>query len=415
MMNWRNFLKNSHGNIAMMTALLAVPLFAVAGGAVDFAGRNSLEASLQKAVDAATLAGAASESDHESHIRKVIDRTLKANTSRLAGNISPADLSIDVSISVDGVIRVSAQTEYRTTLSRVIGIETLPATASAEARMNQASAEIALVLDTTGSMAGSNLSALQAAATQFVDIAFAPNNLRADAVKAAIVPYAEYVNVGISNRNAGWLEMPAGPEGTPPPAWAGCVGSREAPWNTADGNLGYRIPALAADLTPRCPRSITPLTSSQSRLNAEISALTADGNTYIPAGLVWGWRVLSPQAPFTEGATSVPGTNQEITKHLLLMTDGINTLHKPSGQPGHVVSATTDEANALTSALCENIKNAGISIYTVAFQVSHTATEQMLRNCASGPTNYYDADNVPLLISAFEAIADKIAVIRLSK
>jgi hypothetical protein len=39
----------------------------------------------------------------------------------------------------------------------------------------------------------------------------------------------------------------------------------------------------------------------------------------------------------------------------------------------------------------------------------------MLRDCASNPGNYYDADNNSLLLTSFKAIADKIAVIRLAK
>ncbi len=414
------FINDARGNIAIITALAAIPLFAVAGGAVDMAGRNSLEASLQKAVDAATLAGAAFEDDREQKIRKIVMQTLETNQSKLAGKVDTKNLDIKVNISSDGVIQVSASTTYKTTLTRVVGINGLAAKAIAEARMGQAGAEIALVLDTTGSMAGSKIATLQEAARQFVDTAFQPNSLRADSVKAAIVPYSQYVNVGTSNRNASWLDMQpsssgGGSEhggGNPP--WSGCVGSREAPWNLTDGNLSNDIPGLPDDRVGSCPRAITPLTSDQSRLNAEFSALSASGMTYIPAGLIWGWRVLSPQAPFTEGAVSDPTSNKAISKHLVLMTDGQNTLHKPDGVPDHI-PGNTSEANTVTSALCENIKSAGITVFTVAFQVNDATTENMLRDCASNPGNYYDADNNSLLLTSFKAIADKIAVIRLAK
>ena len=40
-------------------------------------------------------------------------------------------------------------------------------------------------------------------------------------------------------------------------------------------------------------RKITPLTVRESTICTAIDALVANGNTVIPAGLLWGWRVLS--------------------------------------------------------------------------------------------------------------------------
>jgi phospholipase/lecithinase/hemolysin len=72
-------------------------------------------------------------------------------------------------------------------------------------------------------------------------------------------------------------------------------------------------------------------------------------------------------------------------------------------------------ADTITASLCENIKAQGITIYTVAFQVSDPDTETLLKNCATSPSYYFDAGSSTELTSSFSAIADKVAAVRLSK
>ena len=51
-----------------------------------------------------------------------------------------------------------------------------------------------------------------------------------------------------------------------------------------------------------CPSQIQPLSNSASQVKDSIDAMVAHGETYIPSGLVWGWRMLSNRSPFTESA-----------------------------------------------------------------------------------------------------------------
>ncbi len=53
--------------------------------------------------------------------------------------------------------------------------------------------------------------------------------------------------------------------------------------------------------------------------------LTPNGNTVIPAGLLWGWRVVSPGAPFTaRGAYN----DEKLVKAIVLLTDGENNVNR---------------------------------------------------------------------------------------
>ena len=54
------FLKDSSGNVAIMYALAALPLFLAAGAAIDMARFNSAQTHLQSSIDAGALAAAGS-------------------------------------------------------------------------------------------------------------------------------------------------------------------------------------------------------------------------------------------------------------------------------------------------------------------------------------------------------------------
>ncbi|GBF25458.1 hypothetical protein MnTg02_00490 [bacterium MnTg02] len=149
--------------------------------------------------------------------------------------------------------------------------------------------------------------------------------------------------------------------------------------------------------------SLLPLTNDISALKKKINDLGADGWTYIPSGLIWGWRVLSPNEPFTDVK---PYDDKEWVKALVLMTDGSNTLD---------FSYTGDDADPQTAALCENMKDQGITIYSVAFQINSKSTKKLIQNCASGADNYYDASDNSALKAAFNSIGEKLSELRISK
>lgn len=175
--------------------------------------------------------------------------------------------------------------------------------------------------------------------------------------------------------------------------------------------MSYSIPGV---MNEWCPNEITPLTSDKARLASEIVGLNASGNTYLPAGLIWGWRTLSAELPYAEGVSDAIAVQDNISKHLILMTDGVNVTSKNVGEAKHT-GWNPAEGNRITRELCTNIKDAGITVYTVAFQVGDAGTQALLRECATAPANAFDADNAQELAASFEKIAAKVAAIHLSK
>jgi Flp pilus assembly protein TadG len=477
----KRFLRDSGGNVGIILALVSVPLVGSAGIAIDYVNRNQAEARVQAAVDAGALAGAAMQNASESKIRQAIKEFAKANGVDAFTN-NPSALSID--ISPDGAITVEARGEVPTTLSSVLGFDKLEFGARAQARRGDNAAEITLVLDNTKSMEdGGKIDTLRNAALNFVDTLSHLNDAGdPDRIRISVVPYAQYVNVGLGNRNASWMDVEPDisitwrncripgsehleertferdgvtvtenvtvydyytndadcSDETYVRKWEGCAGSREYPYNVNDTRLDIRF---AGPRHAFCPTPITPLTSNRTDLENAINALDTniyqDINTYIPAGLSWGWRVLSDGVPFSDGVSQADAARDGVTKHMLLMTDGVNTVAKNTlpNNSFFIRDTTTHEdtdaewqarnartgagagadADQITAELCENIKAAGITVYTVAFQVNDATTQDLLRNCASSPANYYDAGDAAKLTSSFEAIAAKVASVRLSK
>ena len=163
------------------------------------------------------------------------------------------------------------------------------------------------------------------------------------------------------------------------------------------------MPAL---LNYSCSTQLQRLTNSQATVQTAINNLTAWGETYIAPALLWGWRVLSPYTSYADGAAY----NSRTRKYLVLMTDGFNT-HLPN-YPDHEGTNTTD-ANNLTAQTCSAIKAKGITIFSVAFQVSDLTIKSVLQSCASSSTGYFDSTSTTDLVTAFQAIGNAITQVRI--
>jgi hypothetical protein len=287
----------------------------------------------------------------------------------------------------------------------VLGFETVEVRAIASAEFSLTKLEIALVLDNTGSMNfGGKLDALKSSATGLVDTLLdkAPDS---GDIRIALVPFAQYVNVGTAHQHASWINVPA----VGMNAWSGCVGSRPHPLNVQDGGYSTPVPGIR-DVV--CPSPVQPLTYSRSDLATAINAMSAAGATYIPTGLVWGWRALSPREPFAQSeGENRDADGNKIKKVLILMTDGENT-QSPT-YPAHD-GANPSVADRLTMEACDAIKATRIQIFTIAFDVTSTPIKDLMRGCASSTGLFFDAADSAQLDAAMQAIGAQLGGLRLT-
>lgn len=496
--NLKRFYRSRAGNVAMIFGLSAFPLFGSAGAAFDYARAMIVRARLAEAVDAAGLAIGSAVGLDLDQMQTMAQQFFDANYPDEAMGV-PSE--IIVTASADNRFRLTAQATLETTLLGIVGIHEFHISVASEITRESKGLEVALVLDTTGSMGSSGkIEALRQAATDLVTILFGDVE-NANLLKVGIVPFAGAVRLNPTTAvSKGWIDT----TGTSSVArynfdtsltannyayaiypkmknvsWRGCVELRPSQLDETDTPPGtgdtrwvpFFAPDEPDDKSPNWSgapnnyisdkktgnnflarqnyakkyenvsnsgphrecgmQEITPLISSRTTLLNNIAALNADGYTHIANGLGWGWRVLSPTEPFTEGTAY---DDEEFVKALVLMTDGDNTV-KPGiskndyatytalGYPReqrlgagiNTTSEMTTEQNNAVARVCQSIKDAGIRLYSITLMVSNSTTQNLFRNCASDPSLYFESPTAADLQPVFLSIAQDLSNLRLSQ
>lgn len=197
-------------------------------------------------------------------------------------------------------------------------------------------------------------------------------------------------------------------------------------------------PNLTFGPNQACPDPITPLTNSRSTLEAAVTQMMpwAGNGTMANLGAVWGWRVLSPTPPFTEGRELDDAT---FNKVLVILTDGQNLISQARGQCtltkaeynshysayGYLSENNLGTSNNFNTAqaqldqklrtVCENIKDTGIIIYTIVFQLTDTSTQDLFRECATDADKFFNSPNNETLSEAFRAIGAELSNLRIGR
>ena len=315
------------------------------------------------------------------------------------------------------------------------------------------------------------IDALKVAALRFTNKFLNDPDLK-DRSRISIVPFARYVNVGLANRNAPWLSVPDDTgatgeqctkyyeitgygacqpytwyyDGVPvsgtwcPPiygsnyteqctptgaqTWSGCVGSRNHPLNLTEAFDGVKFQGL---MNTWCNSEILPLTGNAVTVANHISSLWTNDFTYIPEGVMWGWRMLTKAQPFDH--VKKPTPSEKVRRIMIVMTDGENQAMAdiPGAPTHHVLSpdinvtpkvqydADVLKANQWSLEACGGAKADDVEIYTISFGLDINAgSKLMLKDCASGDDHYFDAADATKLIEAFDEIAYRMTQTYLS-
>jgi Flp pilus assembly protein TadG len=448
---------NKKGNMSIMMAMAAVPLMAAAGAAIDMVHANNARTALQSAVDAAALAGGTSGFNSRAALSALVNKYLTENNASFS--IGTADTVDFGTTPVTNNFYVQVNGTLKTDFMSLVGIPTMGLSAYAEIEKGGQALELALVLDNTASMnSEGRLPALKISAKKLVDTIMT-NKPAGAYVKIGIVPFSNYVNIGVGNRNKSWVDVPLDytdttavtynsypsatytnchivdhaytndgvpavwqenvcdvNAGTPVPVsyfpthtWNGCIGSRNDPLDVSIGTPNVKYPGI---MDVGCPQPLTDLIDTQSALNSQIDAMVATGETYIPSGVLWGWNMLDAQQPLNTAKTAAAMANLKGLKAMVLMTDGDNTLS--ATYPTHNGNDAA-AADAKTAQLCTNMKADGISIFTVGFKVHKPSSLAMLSACASNASQALTADDDAALLAAFDQIGASLAQVRMVK
>lgn len=406
---FRKFANDQDGQFSIMFALLAFPLMASVGIAVDYSQLSTQRSDLQNANDAAALYAA------KFHLENEYLPTPQATRDYIQTNfeltVSLPQLSIN-----DTEVTVQTDAFVKTNFMQALGIASNKLDIISKADLSfTAILEFALVVDVTGSMGqGDKMSGLKQASKDFIKVLWKEKNKGAD-ISGSIVPFSQYVNVGKKYINESWINLVGN---TDQYAWEGCVGSRPSSSNLIDGGNtpfpGIVNPQNDAGWdTNYCPPTeLQEITGDQGQLVSTIAQLTPYGNTYIADGIMWGARTLSPEPPFT-GAKGWKYKGKDVMKTIVVMTDGDNT--RGPNPAGVYHDEGSSYADKQTQEACNYVKNEGYVVYTVTFGNGiRNSTKELMQGCASSPDQYYDASSSGALVKAFEDIAKSLLQLRLS-
>ncbi len=409
------FKREKRGNIAIIFGFAAVPLMLGAGIAVDYARGVTAKNVMQSAADAAALSAAsmtdASQADRIAMAQSVFDANFKTFKGVNAGNLN-------VTFPGDGV-RVTYDASVDTVLMKLAGIQNIPLHTETEVSLPSArKAEIALVLDYSGSMdrylnGEKKYITMKNAAKRLVsEIADSP---AASDIKIGLVPFSHHVYTTLPGEY-----VIGGTKGT---SWTGCTYDRKAPHNVTDttpissndntkwGNIKskWKFDQYGCNGYVNNSLYVQPLTTNTDSIQQQLDDMTPYEWTNVALGMSYGWHLLSPNAPFDQGADYNDG---ETLKAIVLLTDGAQTAL--SWGTNGKQTKENGEKNLKTT--CESIKaintdpdNPNFIIITVAFDLDDAGTVNRLRNCATDDEHFYEAEDNSQLSSAFDAITKQIS------
>jgi hypothetical protein len=94
-------------------------------------------------------------------------------------------------------------------------------------------------------------------------------------------------------------------------------------------------------------------------------------------------------------------------KAIILLSDGFNTQNRWS------TSETTIDTRQTT--LCNNVKAAGITIYTIQVNTGGDPTSSVLQSCASTADKFFMLTSANQVLTAFNTIAAQLSKLRISQ
>ncbi len=339
------FGKSEDGSLTVFALCLFFLMIIMAGIAIDVTRYETTRTALQNTLDRCTLMAAAL--DQRLPAEDVVRDCVAKN--------GMTDQLEDVQVLMGANLRqVSARGRADTNplFLHMIGINEMDAFAGSAAEQAITNIELSMVLDVSGSMAGTKIANLKLAASDFVDTVFAAD--RDNRLSVSMVPYNGQVNLGPTLRSqynvtdnhgvadVNCIDLPGSAfHGTDMSTTAAMPMTADADsYSTTSKITGYMAPtdggAVPNALNKWCPASTANIVrlpgNNPTALKAQINGLTAIGATSINAGLKWGVTLLDPASRPAMAATGlVPAVfadrpfaydDANVMKIIVLMTDG---------------------------------------------------------------------------------------------
>jgi Flp pilus assembly protein TadG len=420
------FLSNTRGGVAPLMAVVAVPVLAVVGMAVDYTRANAARTAFQVSLDATALMLSKDAANVDGTVLQT-QATDTFNALYKHPEVNNITVTPAYTSGIDGShLTLHGTGVINTNFLGVIGVNQIDISATAVSTWGNTRLRVALVLDNTGSMSSAGkMTALKTATHnllgQLKSAAHQPED-----VYVSIIPFSKDVNFGSANYDQSWLRwdlwdplngtcsdnryskqsscVSHGKIWTPAPhnTWNGCVTDRDQNYDTTNNAPVAGATLYPAEQYSSCSVPLMQLTNDWTALNAKVDAMQPVGNTNQAIGLQVGWQTLTA-APFTIPPVDPDHKYQTV---IILLTDGLNTENR-----WYTSQTSIDNRQKKT---CDNVKAAGITLYTVQVNTGGDATSTLLQDCASDPGKFFLLTSAVQIVTTFGQIGTALQNLRLS-
>jgi len=419
------FLTNARGGVAPLMAVVAVPVMAAVGMAVDYSRVNAARTAFQVSLDATALM---LSKDAATETKEALQTEATKTFNSLFSRSEVTDVNVTPLYTSAGgsKLTLNGTAVVHTNFLGVIGIDHVDIKSMSVSSWGNTRLRVALVLDNTGSMASDGkMDALKTAShnllTQLQQAAVHPED-----VYVSIVPFSKDVNFGSDNYAQSWLRWDLWEEvngscsntsysnrtscqshskvWTPAAhnTWNGCVTDRDQNFDTRNDAPVVGSTLYPAEQYSSCSAPLIGLTNNWTDLSTKIDAMQPVGNTNQAIGLQVGWQTLTA-SPFTVPAIDPDYKYQTV---IILLTDGLNTQDR--------WYTSQSSINTRQQKTCNNIKAAGLTVYTVQVNTGGDATSTLLQNCASDPGKFFLLTSAGQIVATFGQIGTSLSKLRLA-
>lgn len=448
--------RDERGVAAPLFGLMAFSMAALALAGVDMMRFQIIHSRVVAALDAAVLAGGRrlASPDWRDDARAFFWNNMQRDY--LGGTVGELQITTGGTPQTGQTVSLSVDVAMPLLVAGFIDMASWDFTVDNQAiRRTRSEMEVVLAMDNTGSMSRDNkLQDMKTAAKRLVDILVGEDGDSTAGLYMGTVPFDTTVR---TPGHHAWMDIPPNLVITRPwgpynllyvrdyraSDWGGCTeevgGLGSWPLDAAPpsvrkltihttqhrdvclyrwGNTCVwqeRLPVYDEGACITTPVNF--LDGSRSRTKAAIDAMQANGSTAVAMGMLWGWRMLSPdwRGAGGWGHPTLPQNRANyLTKAVVLLTDGENDVR--SGNPtGLGRTPTVSQLNSALATACRNAKAAGITVYSITFgtQVNDPAIRRLMQDCATDITHYFHAPSGESLNEAFETIAGSLSELRL--
>jgi len=439
----RAFLAARGGNVAVIFALSLIPIVGLVGAAVDYSRANAARTAMQSAVDSTALMLSRTITTMTSD---QITQTANSYFNAMFNRPDVTGIVVTPTYTTSGgsQIVVTASGMIKTNFLNVLGLISqaqdwshLKIGASATIKWGNTRLRVALALDVTGSMAwDGKMTAMQTAAKNLLTQLKNAANKDGD-VYVSIIPFNKDIAVvqPSSTHKENWVRWDLWDEKNGScnkkpkkgsyntkteceqnggmwtiadhSSWNGCITDRDKDYDTKNTAPSSGIPAtlFPAEQYGSCPEPVMSLSYNWILLNQKIDALKPRGNTNQPIGLVHAWQSLAGGGPYPPPPAKDP--NYQYSEVIILLSDGLNTENRWDKSQSSI-----DARQQIT---CNNIKAAGITLYTIQVNTSGDPTSAVLKNCASDPSKFFLLTSANQIVTTFQQIGTALSNLRVAQ